>query len=153
MGRQWFSLLDRSPDVVEAGVREAAPYLDAFIDHVAKSRGLAADRIALFGFSQGCMMSLHVALRREDALAAVLGYSGALIGAESLAAEKRSSPFVFLAHGDADPVVPFAALGAAAEALEAVGVTPQLLIREGLAHGIDPEGLQIGLDLLTQRLG
>src|ERR1700739_4100673 len=31
-GRQWWSVADRTPSVMEAGARRAAPLLDAFID-------------------------------------------------------------------------------------------------------------------------
>lgn len=153
MGRQWFSMRDLSPETLEAGVRAAAPYIDRFMDEVMAEQGLAPERIALFGFSQGCMMSLHVAPRRAAAIAAVLGYSGALIGAERLAAEKRSAPFVLLVHGDADEVVPFGAHGAAGAQLEAAGLTVQLVVRSGLGHGIDPGGLEVGLDHLQRLLG
>src|SRR5260370_27323072 len=112
-GFQWFSLQDRSPETVLAGVRATAPMLDAFIDDALAARGLSETDLALVGFSQGTMMSLYVGLRRPKPVAGILGYSGALIGAESLAAEIRSRPRVLLVHGDADPVVPFSALALA----------------------------------------
>ncbi len=52
------------------------------------------------------MTSLYVALRRPEPIAAVLGYSGALLAPELLAAEIKSRPPVLLVHGDADQVVP-----------------------------------------------
>ena len=79
-GRQWFSFQDRSPDMVLAGVRAAATILDGFLDDVLAARGLDEHRLALVGFSQGTMMSLHVGLRRKAALAGILGYSGRLLG-------------------------------------------------------------------------
>lgn len=63
-GRQWFSLQDRSPMSILAGVRAAAPILDAYIDDALKARNLDESRLALVGFSQGTMMSLYVGLRR-----------------------------------------------------------------------------------------
>ena len=33
------------------------------------------DRLALLGFSQGCMMALHVGLRRTTPLAGIIGFS------------------------------------------------------------------------------
>ena len=47
-------------------------------------------QMALVGFSQGTMMSLFVAPRRAVAPAAVVGYSGALIGPQEVAKEIRS---------------------------------------------------------------
>jgi pimeloyl-ACP methyl ester carboxylesterase len=54
------------------------------------------------------MIALHVALRRAQAAAGVVGFSGALLGPERMAGELRSKPPVLLIHGDADSVVPFA---------------------------------------------
>jgi phospholipase/carboxylesterase len=151
-GRQWFSLQDRAPAMVLAGVKAAAPILDAFIDAELKKRGLADDRLGLVGFSQGTMMSLYVAPRRPRACAAVVGYSGALIGADSLIVEAKSRPPVLLAHGDADPVVPFQAMAAAATGLKAAGIAVETLARPGLPHSIDDEGLRRGGAFLAQRL-
>jgi phospholipase/carboxylesterase len=96
------------------------------------------------------MMSLHVGPRRTVAPAAIVGYSGALIGADVLAAEVKSTPPVLLVHGTADPVVPFAALDAAAKALQASGFTVETLARPGLPHSIDPEGLARGGGFLQE---
>src|SRR5437868_8486420 len=86
-GYQWFSVQDRTPAAVLAGVRAAAPLLDAFIDDELAKRGLSEAETALVGFSQGTMMSLFVGLRRERPLAGILGYSGRLIAADLLAGE------------------------------------------------------------------
>src|SRR5690348_14895693 len=39
-GRQWFTLQDRTPATILAGVRAAAPILDAFLDDALAARGL-----------------------------------------------------------------------------------------------------------------
>ncbi|MCZ6846594.1 MAG: prolyl oligopeptidase family serine peptidase [Alphaproteobacteria bacterium] len=152
VGYQWFSLQDRSADVIEAGVRAAAPLVDKFIDDNCAIRQITPDRVALFGFSQGCMMSLFVGLRRQTALAAVLGYSGALVAPEKLAAEIVSRPPVLLVHGEADPVVPYQMLAAAQAGLEAAGVDVQTVSRPGLGHGIDEAGIREGAALLQRTL-
>jgi len=149
-GRQWFSLQERSPAALMSGVRMAAPILDGFIDGELERHGLGDDRLALVGFSQGTMMALYVALRRARPCAGLLGYSGALIGAEVLAEEIKSKPPVQLIHGQADEVVPFQAMPAAAAALEANGVPVQSEGRPGLGHGIDPEGLSLGARFLME---
>lgn len=153
MGRQWFSLQDRSPETVLAGVQAAAPILDAFIEAELAQRGLAADKLALLGFSQGTMMSLYVAPRRPAAIAGVVGYSGALVGADRLAAEVKSKPPVLLVHGDADPIVPFAAMGAAEQGLRRAGLAVETLRRPGLPHSIDEEGIAAGIKFLGRVLG
>jgi len=149
MGYQWFSLADRNPVTMLAGIERSAPLIDAFIDEELKKDGLADHQLALLGFSQGTMMSLHVAPRRAKALAGVLGFSGALLAPEKLPAEAVSKPPMLLVHGDADQVVPVQALQAAIKGLEAAGIPVQGSVRPGLPHGIDPEGIAAGAAFLA----
>ena len=152
-GRQWFSLQDRSPDAILAGVRATAPVLDAFLDDSLAALGLDAQRLALVGFSQGTMMALYVGLRRAAASAAILGYSGALVGAGQLAQEVRSRPPVLLVHGDADEIVPFQALSHAVKGLRAAGVPVEQLVCPGVGHSIDEAGLRRGGEFLSRAFG
>jgi phospholipase/carboxylesterase len=151
-GHQWFSVQDRSPAAVLAGVRAAAPSLDAFIDEELEKRGLAEGDAALVGFSQGTMMSLFVGPRREKPLAGILGYSGRLIAADLLAGELRSRPPVLLVHGTDDPVVPFESMARAEAALQAAEVPVETLACVGIEHSIDPEGLERGGRFLREVL-
>ncbi len=151
-GRQWFSLQDRSPGPILAGVRAAAPILDGFLDDALKARDLDDSRLVLAGFSQGTMMSLHVGLRRQKPVAGILGFSGALTGADVLKDEIRSKPPVLLLHGTADEIVPFAALGMAEKRLAELGVPVETLARPGLGHSIDEAGLTRGGEFLRRVL-
>jgi phospholipase/carboxylesterase len=152
MGRQWFSLQDRDPDLLLAGVRNVAPSLNAFLDAELARHGLGDDRLALVGFSQGTMTALHTLLRRPKPCAVIVGFSGALLKPEVLGEEIVSRPPVLLVHGDADPVVPFQALAAAEQALDLNGVPVAAYPRPGLQHGIDQEGLQLCAAALMQHL-
>ena len=152
-GRQWFSLQERSPGAILAGVQAARPILDAFIDKLLARFGLADRDLALVGFSQGTMMSLYTAPRRALPMAGVLGYSGALAGAELLAAEARARPPVMLIHGDADEIVPAGASQAAKATLAAAGFDVDLHLRPGLPHSIDEQGLILGVNFLRKVLG
>jgi phospholipase/carboxylesterase len=143
-GYQWFSLQDRRSEALLRGVQAAAPLLDGFLDDELERHGLDSSRLALVGFSQGTMMSLYVAPRRAEAMAAVLGFSGALLGADALEVEVVSRPPVFLIHGDADEIVPVGALPAAVAGLQAAGIPVRWEIRPGLPHAIDPEGIAHG---------
>ena len=143
-GRQWFSFQTRTPEAVLAGVRAAAPMLDGFLDEALRARGLDDGQLALVGFSQGTMMSLFVGLRRAKAAAAILGFSGRLLAPELLPREIRSRPPILLVHGDSDPVVPFELLALAATGLAAVGIAAEQLVRPGMGHAIDEEGLRRG---------
>jgi len=143
-GYQWFSVQDRTPASVLAGVRAAAPSLDAFIDEELRKRDLTDSDAALVGFSQGTMISLFVGLRRAAPLAGILGYSGRLIAPELLAGELRSRPPVLLVHGTEDPLVPFESMANAEAALRQAGVPVETLACPGIEHAIDPEGLERG---------
>jgi phospholipase/carboxylesterase len=145
-GRQWFSVQDRTPARILAGVGAALPLLDAFLDAELARLGLPPSALALTGFSQGAMMTLACGLRRRPALAALLAYSGRL--AFPLPGDLSGAPPVLLVHGEADDVVPVAGSREAESALRAKGVAVQALYRPRLAHGIDDEGLMAGMAFL-----
>lgn len=152
-GRQWFSLADRSAPALAQGVRQAAAVLDAYLDQQLTRFGLTEAECAVVGFSQGTMTALQVAPRRERPLAAVVGFSGALVAAETLAAELRSRPRVLLIHGDADEVVNPACLAQAEQGLAAVGIPVLAESRPGLGHSIDGPGLSLAIGVLRQVFG
>lgn len=154
-GFQWFPIpwLDGSSEAAaRAGQAQAATDLDAFIDRVLDDEGLPPSALALVGFSQGTMMSLTVAPRRAQPLAALVGFSGRLLDPERLATETLSKPPVLLIHGDADPMVPVQSLPEAADALVAAGFETYAHVCKGLGHSIDNEGLSLALGFLHQKL-
>jgi phospholipase/carboxylesterase len=157
MGFQWFPIpwIDgSSEEQSEAGMARAVDDLNAFLDQVMAEEGIAADRTILVGFSQGTMMSLHVAPRRAGELAGVVGFSGRLLGPERLASEVVVRPPVLLIHGDQDEVVPPQSLPEAAEALEAAGWQEVYAhVMKGTGHGIAPDGLSVALAFMRDRLG
>jgi phospholipase/carboxylesterase len=138
-GYQWFAITNMDPGRLAAGVRNAAPLLDAFLDDALRSRGLTYDQLALIGFSQGTMMAIDRTMRRGDA-AAMVGFSGKAVDSAATLPKDAKRPPVLLVHGDADPIVPFASLGEAEHALATGGFPVETLTRPGLAHGIDQEG-------------
>jgi phospholipase/carboxylesterase len=152
MGLQWFSFEDRGEAALLGGLRLAGALVDAFLDEQLAELGLAADRLALVGFSQGTMLALHVAPRRARQIAGVVGYSGALMSPALLAEELVTKPPLLLVHGQSDPVVPVQATLAAAEAFKALGVPVETLLRPGLPHSIDEAGLQAAQAFLRRAL-
>jgi phospholipase/carboxylesterase len=143
-GRQWWSVADRSPPVMEAGVRRAAGFLDAFIDAELARLGLPADAYAVMGFSQGAMTVLFTGLRRAIAPRAILAFSGALVAPDSLPAELANHAPVLLVHGEADDVVPAQRSRDAEQALRAAGIPVEAVFVPRLGHGIDDTGLAMG---------
>jgi len=152
-GKQWFSLKSFAPEDILAGAKQAAPLLNDYIDHILASRHLTPEHLALVGFSQGTIMALYVAPRRSQPIAAIVGYSGLLIGGETLATEKRCAPPVLLVHGQADEVVPFLAMGESERLLKAAGIPVKSLARPQLGHGLDDVGIAVGLAFVMQHFG
>jgi len=144
MGRQWWSVADRTPAVMAAGVRRAATYLDPFLDAELARLGLPAEAYALMGFSQGAMLSLFTGLRRAVAPRAILAMSGALLDPDSLAAELTHRPPVLLVHGEADDVVPVSRSHDAEATLRALAIPVEATYIPRLGHGIDDTGLAMG---------
>jgi phospholipase/carboxylesterase len=143
-GRQWWSVADRSPPIVEAGVRTAAPYLQGFIDAELARLELPPDAYAIMGFSQGAMMSLFAGLRRAVAPRAILAFSGALVAPDKLAGELANKPPVLIVHGDADEAVAVTRSHDAEATLQAAGVPVEAHYIPGLGHGIDDTGISLG---------
>ncbi len=149
-GFQWFPITIRAPGEgwrppAEAwqGVTSAAPSLDDFITQELERLGLDETKLVLVGFSQGTIMSLHVGLRRKITPAAILGYSGAFVGADH-ADEVTARPPVFLIHGDQDPMIPVQAMHKAVEELSGMGLGVQWHISRGIPHSIAQDGLELG---------
>jgi phospholipase/carboxylesterase len=146
-GYQWWPVWN--PDRA-AGVRGAAAVLDAFIESELARYGLSEDRLALVGFSQGTMLALHVAPRRERQLAGVIGYSGMMIDSDET--DLRTRPPILLVHGDADPMVPVAAFHNTEGTLRRLGFELSAHVSHGLGHSIDMDGLRLGGTFLSRVL-
>jgi phospholipase/carboxylesterase len=143
-GFQWFPISQLDPHLMEAGARQAALSVDRFLDRELERYGLDNTRLALVGFSQGTMMALHVGLRRKVQPAAILGYSGVLVGGRKLKEEVQKAPPILLVHGDQDQMIPITAMFDSAEALAAAGLGAQWHVSYGVPHSIGPDGLDLG---------
>jgi phospholipase/carboxylesterase len=154
-GFQWFPIpwIDGSSEEESmAGMNRAVEDLNAFLDALMVDEDLLPEQVVLFGFSQGTMMSLHVAPRRDDAVAGVVAFSGRLLSPELLADDVKCRPPVLLVHGDQDDVVPIQSLPEAAEALQAAGWKEVYAhVMKGTAHGIAPDGLTVALAFMRDK--
>ncbi len=152
-GRQWFSLQDRSSAAILDGAEKTRPVLDSYLDTLLTEFSLPTRKMALVGFSQGTMMSLYLAPRRTEPLAGIMGYSGMLLGGETLHQDIRSKPSVCLVHGLDDTVVPASSSRLAQQVLRKEGIETELHLRDHLGHGIDDAGLAIGAAFLQRVFG
>lgn len=149
---QWFSLQDRDPDRILAGVEDAAPIIAGFISDLLAKHNLPASKLALVGFSQGTMMSLYVGAHYKDTLAGVLGYSGALVWPPDTDFAKVKKLPVCLVHGEADDVVPLGAYHMARDMLVKAGFAVSGHTTPGLPHSIDAQGVEAGNEFLSRVL-
>ncbi len=156
MGYQWFPIpwIDGSSEEESMrGMMAAIDDLNAFLDALMVDEDLLPEQVVLFGFSQGTMMSLHVAPRREDAVAGIVAFSGRLLSPETLQDEVVSKMPILLVHGDEDDVVPPQSLPEAAQALQDAGFQDVYAhVMKGTAHGIAPDGLSVALAFLRDKL-
>jgi phospholipase/carboxylesterase len=146
MGRQWFDLADTTDGPVAA-----ATLIDESVTAAIAELKLDMAAVALTGFSQGGMMSLHCGLHMADRPQAVVSFSGALLGVGDIA-DIADRPAVMLIHGTDDQVVPFAMMGAASDILATHGIEAACVTRPGLGHGIDPDALTQAIDFLAMHL-
>mgnify|MGYP001128907200 CR=1 FL=1 len=155
MGFQWFPIpwIDgSSEEEAERGMRAAVDDLNAFLDGVLVDEDLLPEQMVLVGFSQGTMMSLHVAPRREDPVAGLVAFSGRLLSPEALEDDVVSKMPILLVHGDQDDVVPPQSLPEAAEALQKAGFKEVFAhVMKGTAHGISPDGLGVALAFMRDK--
>ena len=105
------------------GVLASQAHVDALIAREV-SRGIAARRVILAGFSQGGAIALYAGVRYAERLGGVIGLSTYLVGFDRVAAEasaaNRDVP-IFMAHGTLDGVVQLAWAERSRDALRAGG--------------------------------
>ena len=119
-GFSWFDY----PGNLVPGVRRSTKLLFDLLDEM-RAKGFPTGQTILGGFSQGCLMSIEVALRYPHRLAGVVGISGYVCEPEKLV--KELSPVareqrLLVTHGPFDPVVPFAAVREQINLLKAEGL-------------------------------
>jgi phospholipase/carboxylesterase len=146
-GYQWFGLPDLLESTIEKGIHKAMPRLLGYIDDLVTKHGLTHQDVILFGFSQGCMMSLALIYYRD--IGAVIGASGMLVKPKDPEI-KHPKTKVLLTHGTLDMVVPFPSAPMSKTLLEQDGVDVNLAIRTGLGHGIDDSVLKESRQFLTK---
>lgn len=119
-GYSWY---DYEGDAI-TGVRRSILLLNELLD-AQRTAGFPTDQTVLFGFSQGCLMTLETGLRYPHHFAALIGSSGYVIDPQTLCRE--ASPLaqeqrVLVTHGRQDPLIPCANVQRQMEQLQAGGL-------------------------------
>jgi phospholipase/carboxylesterase len=121
--RAWYDLLslDGNKTANEDDILSTVEWINQLIETEIES-GVSPDKILLAGFSQGGVIALHTGLRYPKKLAGIMLLSTYIpFDANLLQHKSQSGLAVFAAHGQYDPVIPFASWQAYVPKLEASG--------------------------------
>ena len=151
-GYQWFDLSSDKEEVILEKSLVAEVKLDTFLDQVLDNFQLGTTNLALVGFSQGCMMSIQIALKKKEQINCLIGYSGKVINQKHLSDKIKSKPKIFLMHGAKDTLVPPTHLLEAKEYLVKHGLKIKTKLFKDCEHRIPVEGISLGLGFLKKNL-
>jgi phospholipase/carboxylesterase len=145
------NLVDRQD---AAGIQKSEQSIKALLENEV-ARGIPFERIVLAGFSQGCAMALHTALRLPHTLAGIVALSGYLPLADRFATERHranAATPIFMAHGTQDPVVILERGEKSRDTLAALGYSVQWHSYP-MQHSVHPREVADISAFLTQVLG
>lgn len=128
--------------------------ISKFIDEALNAYPVDPDNVTLVGFSQGCILSLAVALSYPEKVKNIIGLSGYLNPAIiKKDVEKRdfSNLSVYLSHGTADQVIPVQWARKTAPFLDNLGVA-NMYSEYPVGHGVAPQNFAELKKWLIKRL-
>lgn len=119
-GYSWYPF----PNATHADIQRSTRLLFELLD-AQRERGFPTEQTTLFGFSQGCLMTVEVGLRYPHRFAGLIGVSGYVHDPERLLREK--SPVadrqrLLLTHGTRDPLIPIGPVRQQVRQLQAAGL-------------------------------
>ena len=151
-GYQWFDLSSDKEELILEKSLIAEEKLNTFIDQILNNFQLEPNNLALVGFSQGCMMSIQIALKKKKQISCLIGYSGKVINQKHLSDNIHSKPKIFLMHGANDTLVPPTHLLEAKEYLVKHGLKIKTKMFKNCEHRIPVVGASLGLGFLKKNL-
>lgn len=157
VARQWFSLLDRSYGALALEIKKITSLIEEFILEQSKRVGVPFDKIILSGFSQGCMLSLHMAFNMKEKPLCVLGYSGMLLKQDDNTLvnnniEKFKNMNILMIHGDDDEIVPCNLVYSAQKYLQNIGINAKVHVENGIGHSINENGMIVGMNFIRDNV-
>jgi len=151
-GYQWFDLTSEKEEIILEKSLIAEEKLSKFLDQVFDNYQLEPSNLALVGFSQGCMISIQVGLKKKKKINCLIGYSGKVINKKHLSENVNSKPKIFLMHGSNDTIVSPIYLLEAKEYLSNLGLKVKTKMFKNCEHRIPVEGSSLGLGFLKKNL-
>ena len=151
-GYQWFDLESENESIIFEKSLIAEEKLSKFLDQILDNFQLEAINLALVGFSQGCMISIQVGLKKKEQINSIIGYSGKIINQIHLSKNINSKPKIFLMHRPNDPIVPPMHLLESKEYLLNHKIKIKTKVFNNCEHRIPVEGSSLGLEFLKKNL-
>ena len=151
-GYQWFDLTSEKEEVILEKSLIAEEKLNIFLNQVLDNFQLDTNNLALVGFSQGCMISIQIALKKKKQINCLVGYSGKVVNQKHLSDNINSKPKMFLMHGANDTIVSPTYLLEAKEYLVSRGLKIKIKMFKDCEHRIPVEGSSLGLEFLRKNL-
>jgi phospholipase/carboxylesterase len=148
-GRQWFSLLDRDPKVLQEKLSQNVPDIMEIIKDKQQKLNLSNKDTILIGFSQGSVTSIFLTLSQEEAFAATIAFSGRLITPKEI---KNVKTPICVISGEDDDVVPSRESKDICDFLAKHKIDYQSLFIPNLAHSIDMSGINFAVNFLQTKL-
>ena len=149
-GNRWY----RKGPTQDADIAASRKVVDVIVANAVQRFDADPTRVFLGGFSQGAVMTYAVALHEPGRFRGAAVLSGTLFPSETagLTAQDRSNEAFFVAHGTADPRIPFAAATAARAVLERLHVPTTFHAYPGMGHAIDAAETRDLSDWLSARV-
>lgn len=144
-GSTWYPYSFLSPiEQNEPGISSGLRVIERLIDDVTR-QGSQPERIVLMGFSQGACLSLEFAARHPRQYAAIVGFSGGVIGPpgtpRDYAGTFDRTP-VFLGCSDVDPHIPLERVHETAAVFRRMGASVDERIYPGMGHTVATDELE-----------
>ena len=151
-GYQWFDLTSEKEEVILEKSLIVEEKLNIFLNQILDNFQLKSSNLALVGFSQGCMISIQIALKKKKQISCLVGYSGKIINQKHLSNNINSKPKIFLMHGANDTIVSPTYLLEAKEYLVSHGLKIKTKMLKDCEHKISVEASSLGLEFLKKNL-
>lgn len=148
-GRQWFSLVGITEANRPARVAAALPRLADWVRAAQVATGVGPQATALFGFSQGAILSLELVQQHDGLAGRVLSFSGRYAALPDHAPQLTTLHFF---HGETDTVIPAAQSRMAIDRLAELNGDATVDLAEGIGHELPPELMQCALHRLRSHI-
>ncbi len=152
MGYQWFDLSKDDEKYILNESKDAEVILNRYISEVKEKYNISNSKIALCGFSQGCMMAINLGLTSHEKFNCIVGFSGKIINKNDLQLRIKNNSNVLLIHGDADEIVPVSNILEAKDFLIRNNIDVNTKIIKNCGHNIPAEASSLALNYIKKNL-